>query len=224
MIYLTYRIVGWVILVGMVIILLLAPYQVWQARKFSKFREQTAGKTDVRIRLMNEIVTGIRVIKMYAWEKPFSKLITDSRRSETEVIFKSLMFRAINIVIYFATSNTVVVVMLLPIVLMEKQVTPEMVFLPLAWINVVRLSIALFVPNAIASLSETKISVERIQKFLEQDELKKDTMTDEKPQEKIDSTPQLVFDHLICSWSSKGKSSIFMKSYMVIANCLQFKV
>lgn len=43
-------------------------------------RSKTAVLTDSRIRIMNEVVSGIRIIKMYAWEKPLSALITDVRR------------------------------------------------------------------------------------------------------------------------------------------------
>jgi ATP-binding cassette subfamily C (CFTR/MRP) protein 4 len=46
---------------------------------FSVFRYKVAVKTDKRIRIMNEILNGIRVIKMYAWEIPFSKLVAESR-------------------------------------------------------------------------------------------------------------------------------------------------
>lgn len=44
------------------------------------FRSKTAGLTDNRIRTMNEVVSGIRIIKMYAWEKPFAALVSDVRR------------------------------------------------------------------------------------------------------------------------------------------------
>ena len=39
-----------------------------------------AFKTDQRLRLMNEIISGVQVIKMYAWEKPFSRLIEKARK------------------------------------------------------------------------------------------------------------------------------------------------
>jgi len=51
----------------------------WVGKQFAKLRVETAGKTDKRIRLMNEIVNGMKVIKMYSWEMPFSKLVHDSR-------------------------------------------------------------------------------------------------------------------------------------------------
>lgn len=40
----------------------------------------TATETDERMCLMNEIIMGVRVIKMYTWEKSFAKLIEYARK------------------------------------------------------------------------------------------------------------------------------------------------
>lgn len=44
------------------------------------FRAETAALTDERIRTMSEVISGIRVIKMYGWEKPFGALVDEVRR------------------------------------------------------------------------------------------------------------------------------------------------
>ena len=40
---------------------------------------------DARVKLMNEILTGIRVIKYYCWEKPFKGKISDIRNVELKL-------------------------------------------------------------------------------------------------------------------------------------------
>lgn len=47
----------------------------------SVFRAETAVLTDDRIRRMNEVISGIRVIKMFGWEKSFASLVDEVRRS-----------------------------------------------------------------------------------------------------------------------------------------------
>lgn len=54
--------------------------QVWLGSIVSNYRLKTANRTDARVSLMNEIITGIQVIKMYTWEHFFTKLIEFSRK------------------------------------------------------------------------------------------------------------------------------------------------
>ena len=44
-------------------------------------RHKSALVTDKRIQIMNEIITGIKVIKMYAWEYAFKAVVSKLRRS-----------------------------------------------------------------------------------------------------------------------------------------------
>lgn len=39
-----------------------------------------AKRTDFRVKIMNEILHGIQVIKMYGWEKSFAKMIDRIRK------------------------------------------------------------------------------------------------------------------------------------------------
>ena len=44
------------------------------------YRLSAAGKTDERVKHMNEIICGIRVVKMYGWEYAFHQLVGSLRR------------------------------------------------------------------------------------------------------------------------------------------------
>lgn len=49
-------------------------------RKSADLRMKSTRRTDYRIRTMDEILLGIQVIKMYAWEKSFAKLVDSVRK------------------------------------------------------------------------------------------------------------------------------------------------
>ena len=53
---------------------------------YTKFRFETAKKQDKRIGLMNEIISGIKLIKMCCWENPLANRISDARKEEISVI------------------------------------------------------------------------------------------------------------------------------------------
>ena len=60
---------------------------------YSKFRLETAKKQDRRIGLMNDIISGIKLIKMYCWERPLANRILKARKEEISVIRLHFMSR-----------------------------------------------------------------------------------------------------------------------------------
>ena len=51
-------------------------------------------KKDTRIKLLNEVLNGIKVIKFYAWEEPFRELIMKIRRGELTILRRYTLLNA----------------------------------------------------------------------------------------------------------------------------------
>ncbi|XP_039649300.1 multidrug resistance-associated protein 4-like isoform X2 [Perca fluviatilis] len=150
-------------LAGMVILMFLMPTQTMFGRLFSKFRSKTAVLTDERIRTMNEVVSGMRIIKMYAWEKPFAALVTEVRRKEISKIMKSSYLRGLNMASFYCASKIILFVTFTLYVLLGNTITASRVFVTVSLYTSVRLTVTLFFPSAIEKLFESRVSVRRIQ-------------------------------------------------------------
>ena len=50
---------------------------------------------DARVKLTNEVLTGIRVIKYYCWEKPFLEKIREVRAKELKLVAQMAWIMAV---------------------------------------------------------------------------------------------------------------------------------
>ena len=80
---LLWYLLAWQALVGASFFLLVVAYGSFTAHKAGKVRHQVAAVTDKRLEIMKEIITGIRVVKIYAWEWNFRDLVAQLRRLVT---------------------------------------------------------------------------------------------------------------------------------------------
>ncbi|KAM9835950.1 ATP-binding cassette sub-family C member 4-like [Aulostomus maculatus] len=184
-------------LAGMVVLMFLMPVQTMFGRLFSKFRSKTATLTDSRIRTMNEVVSGIRIIKMYAWEKPFAALVSEVRRKEISKIMMSSYLRGLNMASFFCASKIIVFITFTLYVLLGNPISASRVFVTVSLYTAVRLTVTLFFPNAIEKLFEARVSIRRIQEFLMLNEITKSSRP--LPQdEKTESSVEI--QDLMCYW------------------------
>ncbi|XP_039870832.1 multidrug resistance-associated protein 4 isoform X1 [Simochromis diagramma] len=181
---------------GIGVLLILMPVQSMFGRLFSKFRSKTAALTDSRIRTMNEVVSGMRIIKMYAWEKPFAALVSEVRRKEISKIMKSSYLRGLNMASFFCASKLILFVTFAIYVLLGNAISASRVFVTVSLYSAVRLTVTLFFPSAIEKLFESRVSVRRIQEFLTLDEIRKNTVA--LPQDEKDAAMEI--QDLTCYW------------------------
>ncbi|KAG8004595.1 Multidrug resistance-associated protein 4 [Nibea albiflora] len=165
-------------LAGVAGLCLMLPLQTWFGKLFGVFRSKTAALTDDRIRIMNEVVSGIRIIKM----------------KEISQILKSSYLRGINMATFFASSKVIVFVTFTAYVLLGNAITASSVFVTVSLYGTIKLTFTLFFPLAIEKLSETAVSIRRIQKFLLLEEVNRRNFG--LPQEEN----SIEIEKLTCSW------------------------
>uniref|UniRef100_A0A668S4I0 Multidrug resistance-associated protein 4 n=1 Tax=Oreochromis aureus TaxID=47969 RepID=A0A668S4I0_OREAU len=160
-------------LAGVATIAVMMPIQTWFGKLFGIFRSKIAVLTDSRIRIMNEVVSGIRIIKMYAWEKPFSALVTEVRKKEMSRILKSSYLRGLNMASFFASNKLIIFVTFTVYALLGNTMTSSQVFVTMSLYGTIKVTLTLFFPLAIEKLSETVVSIRRIKNFLLLEEIER---------------------------------------------------
>uniref|UniRef100_A0A915JXB5 ABC transmembrane type-1 domain-containing protein n=1 Tax=Romanomermis culicivorax TaxID=13658 RepID=A0A915JXB5_ROMCU len=91
-----YRILGWSAFVGFALTLILVPFNFALTRKQKTYQIEQMKSKDDRIKLMSEILNGIKVIKLYAWEPPFELKIAEIRSKELKVLRQASVLTAWN--------------------------------------------------------------------------------------------------------------------------------
>ena len=61
--------------------------------KVKTLQEENMKYKDLRIKLMNEILNGMKVLKLYAWESSFLEKVEEIRRTEVRILRKQLYWQ-----------------------------------------------------------------------------------------------------------------------------------
>ena len=79
---LLYQILGYSSIVGIGMMALLLPVNMWIAKQFASSQKKILAATDARIHTTNEVLTNIRIIKYFAWEQRFLGNVEEKRVTE----------------------------------------------------------------------------------------------------------------------------------------------
>uniref|UniRef100_A0A1Y1LNI2 ABC transmembrane type-1 domain-containing protein n=1 Tax=Photinus pyralis TaxID=7054 RepID=A0A1Y1LNI2_PHOPY len=103
---LMYREVGVSSIFGVGLFVLFIPLYFLFGQLVAKFRSKASTMRDQRLRFMNEIIQGIGVIKMYAWEKSFSTTILNIRKMEINFTKFGLLVKSATLIfdVFISTS------------------------------------------------------------------------------------------------------------------------
>lgn len=164
--YFLYIEAGYAGLIGIAAVFVVVPIQSYTGKLSSKFRLQTAMKTDERVRLMDEIISGVQVIKMYAWEKPFCALIETARKLELQVVTKSAYIRGIYMTFNLFTTRMALFCTLISMLLFGDELSVDKVFVFSSYFNILAHTMSGMFVRGFAEIAECMVAVRRLQHFL----------------------------------------------------------
>eukprot|EP00074_Homo_sapiens_P068943 XP_011520800.1 multidrug resistance-associated protein 1 isoform X5 [Homo sapiens] len=93
--YLLWLNLGPSVLAGVAVMVLMVPVNAVMAMKTKTYQVAHMKSKDNRIKLMNEILNGIKVLKLYAWELAFKDKVLAIRQEELKVLKKSAYLSAV---------------------------------------------------------------------------------------------------------------------------------
>ncbi|KAI0229209.1 hypothetical protein L0F63_004556, partial [Massospora cicadina] len=163
--------VGYAALPALAIVMMLLPVQFYLGRKTSELQVRNTEVTTLRVHLMSEVLTAIKLIKFYAWEQPFAHKINAIRREEINLIRRTMQLKAINFAVVFAVPVIVALFSLVTLAFTEGKPSAATAFTVLSVFNTLRYPF-LMLPMAVKSYSGAILSVARLNEFLSRLEIK----------------------------------------------------
>lgn len=195
--FLMYREIGWSTFAGLGVMLLIIPFYAILTHIMQYFQVKLMTTKDDRIKLINEIFNGIKVIKMYAWEKSFIASIVKKRSKELQYLKKLLFLEGLATFIWFNIPFFVSLVTFATYALSDSshELSPQKIFVTISLLNLLRLPLSMLPITFSLSISAV-ISARRISEFLNSDELVTYITKDEDP------TNAITMDKATLSWST----------------------
>ncbi|XP_049458237.1 ATP-binding cassette sub-family C member 12 isoform X1 [Epinephelus fuscoguttatus] len=158
-------ILGYTALTGVATYIIFIPIQFFLAKLINMFRWKAILVTDNRVRTMNEILSSIKLIKMYAWEESFEKTITELRKAEKKELRKVSYIQNANVSISTIIPTIATVLTFILHTLLGLKLNSSDAFTTIAIFNAMRFCLALL-PLSMKALAEAAVSLARLKKIL----------------------------------------------------------
>ncbi|KAI8384080.1 multi drug resistance-associated protein MRP [Blakeslea trispora] len=170
--YLLWQTMGPSIWAGVSVLLLAIPLNMILAKTMRKYQKVQMGNKDARVKLMNEVLNGIKVIKLYAWEVPFMEKIGFIRNDlELTMLRKIGLLSAAQTFTWTTIPFFVsIVTFTVYIIVSSTPLTSQIAFVAISLFSLLQFPMAIF-PNVITSLIEASVSLSRIEEYLTSPEI-----------------------------------------------------
>ncbi|XKL66878.1 hypothetical protein PGB90_010298 [Kerria lacca] len=190
-----WQILGPSSLVGFTLLIILILINNSVASKNERLQIMQMKIKDNRIKLMSEVFSGIKILKLCAWEPKFEKQILQTRTEEIKILKKQSYLNAYTSFIWAFSPFLVSLVTFGAYVLTSDKniLNAKIAFVSLSLFNILKIPM-LLCPNFISYLMHTIVAIKRINKFLNLEELNPNAVSHENIKE------PLIIEDGVFSW------------------------
>uniref|UniRef100_A0A8D3E5I5 ABC-type glutathione-S-conjugate transporter n=1 Tax=Scophthalmus maximus TaxID=52904 RepID=A0A8D3E5I5_SCOMX len=200
--YFLWQLLGPPALAGITIVVLIFPLNAVLAKMRSKLQELQMKFMDGRIKLMNEILSGVKILKFYAWEEAFLRKVGVLREGELKNLKRSQILYAISLASFNSSSFLIALSVFGVYVLFDERnvLDAQKIFVSVALINILKTPLSQL-PFAMNTTMQAVVSLKRLTNFLSQDEVRPDNV--ERRRHSSDGDGVVIEDGFF-SWSHDG--------------------
>lgn len=199
---LLYKVLGFSSFAGIGLMVLVLPLNMWIAKSFTRAQKAILAATDARIHATNEILQNIRIIKYFAWEKRFEENVNEKRKIELNALWRKYILWASAFTIWGGLPILITFSSFLIFTKIEKRpLVPSIAFPALSMFSLLRIPLDQLA-DMVAHVQESKVSVDRVEEFLREDETDKYKQMKESKQ----ASPRearIALEHATLTWGSK---------------------
>ncbi|XP_050524591.1 ATP-binding cassette sub-family C member Sur-like isoform X2 [Daktulosphaira vitifoliae] len=167
LIYLLFLKLGWSAIIGSTCcILIMIPLQFVIGKKMSANSKKIATLSDKRLQLTNEVLQGIRLVKLCGWENDFVDRISEARNNELNLLDKDSLYWG-SMTFLTHASSVLITLFCLGLYYLQNgtQLDSGAVFSSLALSN--QLTVPLFIfPITVPIIIAAIVSTRRVEKFM----------------------------------------------------------
>ncbi|KAG7239908.1 hypothetical protein INR49_028169 [Caranx melampygus] len=175
--YFLWQNLGPSVLAGVAVMVLMVPVNAVIAMKTKTYQVAQMKSKDNRIKLMNEMLNGIKVLKLYAWELAFKDKVSEIRESELRVLKKAAYLGAMSTFTWVCAPFLVALSTFSVYILIDENnvLDAQKAFVSLALFNILRFPLNML-PMVISSMVQASVSLKRLRVFLSHEELQEDSV------------------------------------------------
>ncbi|KAK4055919.1 hypothetical protein OIO90_003176 [Microbotryomycetes sp. JL221] len=148
-------------LAGVALVCVALPFQTLAMSKMYKMRQASMKFTDRRIKTISELLAGIKVIKMFAWELPYMDKVHQLRKQELVGIRWLLVIRALTQAIAMSIPTLAAVVVFATYSATGNKQTPAEIWTSLSLLNLLRMPLMLL-PNSLSAITDAHSALQRL--------------------------------------------------------------